>query len=131
MIFKREINIQFSQCDPAGILFFAQIFEISHDLLQEALKEWGVNYDQWFNHPQLVFPIVSAQSSFQSPLRAGKTYLAEIQLSQKRDHSVEFTYQFSNKDQQNIAKVKMAEVKTVHVCIDKSSQEKSKLPDYF
>ncbi len=127
MLLKKELTIRFAHCDPAGILFFANIFDLCHDLLEETLLNQGISYEEWFNHPQKAYPILSAESKYRKPLEGGQTYQVNVKLSQKRERSLEFTYKFT--DQQNTV---MAEVKTIHVCIDRKS--KNKLPianDFF
>ena len=52
---KRKIN--FYDCDPAGILFYARLFEINHSVYEEMINSFKLKESYWFND-KFVVPII-------------------------------------------------------------------------
>ena len=120
-MFTSRTKIQFHDCDPAGILFYANLFRHAHDIYQELLEKNRKNY---FHDDEVVLPIIKATAEYFFPMKSGEEYKVDIIVSQLRDSSFELTYLFY--DQQR--KV-YAEVKTVHVSVGKKSFQKIEIPE--
>ncbi len=69
-MFEYNSRINFYNCDPAGIIFYGEVFKFAHSayemFLQHLLTE--INY---FNHPEIVLPIIKANAEYINPLRQG------------------------------------------------------------
>ena len=120
MITEKRIN--FYDCDPAGILFFANIFKLAHSAYEEMMEKLNLSID-FFNDDKYVLPILNSEAKFVSPIKAGDKIEIEIKVSQLKKSSFELSYIFTKKD-----KI-LAEAKTVHVCVDKITFSKIALPD--
>lgn len=120
---KKKFLVRFSHCDPAGILFFAHIFDVCHDLFEDYLEFKKIPYTKWFADPQYIYPLTSSHADFKKPMRLGETYLVEIKMTQLRTHSLEMTYHFTDNKNQTTALIS-----SVHVCVDPLSQKKTPLP---
>lgn len=116
--------IEFSQTDPAGILFFSRSFEIYH----RSLEKWVSNkmgWDRFFTNPDFAFPIVHSESNYFSPCFAGNSVQVELKLESigERSFSLSSTIKKDEKD--------LFEVKTKHVCLDKKSHKSTSVPTFI
>ena len=78
--FKVEYPILFSQCDPAGIVFFPRFFELVH----QAMEDWfthglGERFADLIMKRRLGIPTVATKTQFLNPARLGD--LLRIELS--------------------------------------------------
>lgn len=114
--YKRKIN--FHDCDPAGILFFARIFELCHSAYEEMISSFELGEDYW-NNPDYVVPILHSEAKYRNPLKYGDTAGVEIQVTVLKDSSFELSYKCRNQNGDDCA-----EVRTVHVFVERSSWKK-------
>jgi 1,4-dihydroxy-2-naphthoyl-CoA hydrolase len=117
---KRKIN--FYDCDPAGILFYGNIFFLCHAAYEELISSLNLKEDYWKNN-EYVVPIISSNANYLSPLKTGDDLTIEVTVSELRDSSFELSYKCINQS----GKI-CVEVKTVHVFLDKVKWEKMKIP---
>lgn len=97
--FSKELFLPFHLADPAGILFFGHIFSLSHQLFETfILEKLGIHWTEWFQNPEWVVPIKSAEAAYHLPLQAGSSCEATLEISALRTHSFELTASFSQKN---------------------------------
>ncbi|MBU1099155.1 MAG: acyl-CoA thioesterase [Bacteroidetes bacterium] len=120
-MFTSDVKIKFHDCDPAGILFYANIFKLSHDIYQELLE--SIKDRNFFDDESIALPIIKATAEYFSPMKSGDVLSTNIIVSQLNDSSFELTNLFYDR-----IKKLHAEVKTVHVAVDKSDFKKTALP---
>lgn len=109
---KRKIN--FYDCDPAGILFYAKLFEISHSVYEEMINSFNLKKNYW-NNDEFVVPIIKTDGAYFKPLRAGETISINLTVTLRKENSFELTYEWINKSGELAAKAR-----TVHVFVDKN-----------
>ncbi|OFZ31802.1 MAG: hypothetical protein A2622_03315 [Bdellovibrionales bacterium RIFCSPHIGHO2_01_FULL_40_29] len=122
-IFKNRIQIKFHQADPAGIMYFAQIFTLAHDSFELFIQKAGFTWTEWFQENKYLIPIRHAESDFQRPFLAGQFYEIEVTVAHFSTSSFQMQYTFKKND------VIHAVVKMIHTCLDKSSFQKINLPE--
>ena len=115
--FKKIIN--FYDCDPAGILFFARIFEICHSAYEDLIDSFKLQTDYW-NNENFVIPIIHTEAEFLLPLKFGENVTVEVSVSQLKESSFELYYVCRNDDDKVTNKVK-----TVHIFVDKKKWKKT------
>jgi 4-hydroxybenzoyl-CoA thioesterase len=79
--FTQNRIIRFSDCDPAGMVFFPQYFV----MLNALVEDWfttalGVNYAHLLGQRRIGLPTVALQSEFRAPARMGDTVEFGLQL---------------------------------------------------
>ena len=109
---KRKIN--FYDCDPAGILFYTKLFEISHSVYEEMINSFNLKKNYW-NNDEFVVPIIKTDGAYFKPLRAGETVSINLTVTLRKENSFELTYEWINKSGELAAKAR-----TVHVFVDKN-----------
>lgn len=119
IVLKTKIN--FFDCDPAGILFYGNIFRICHSAYEELVSSFRLDIDYWQND-EFVVPIINTSADYQKPLRTGDDVTVKVTVSDLRPSSFELNYKCLNQNNEVCS-----EVKTVHVFIDKKSWKKKEL----
>lgn len=118
-IYKKKIN--FFDCDPAGILFYARVYELCHSAYEALIESFSLIEDYWKNETYIV-PIISSEASYLKPVKYGEEILVEVKVSQLKQSSFELRYDCKNGKGESCAKVT-----TVHVFVDKSSWAKTEM----
>ena len=120
--FAYKKTIYFDQCDPAGILFFAELPKLAHQCIEDAIVESGLPWNQWFDHPEYAAPLVQATQKFFQPLKASKTYDFKTQVDKVGTSSITFLVEVFEDA------ISMATCQSVHVFIDKKNGKPRPLP---
>lgn len=116
---KRRIN--FYDCDPAGILFYANIFRMCHSAYEKLVADFKLKKDYWRNDDFAV-PIIKSTADYLKPFKSGDEINIQVTVSELRESSFELTYKCSNQFNDLCA-----EVKTIHVFVDKQLWKKTNL----
>ncbi len=122
-MFTYKTQIRLHDTDAAGILFFAQQFEIIHDAYEQLLEKYGFSFHTMLNKRPYFLPIVHAESDYKSPLFVGDKITVRIKVGHIGETSFSFVYTIHN--QKNVL---VGTAKTVHVTIDKKKRTKIPLP---
>ena len=122
MAFQVKRKINFYDCDAAGVLFFARIFELCHSAYEELIESFHLGEDYWGNEDYIV-PIIKSEAAYHKPLKYGETVIVEIKIVQLKSSSFELNYECKNEKGEVSNKIR-----TVHVCVGKKDWKKRELP---
>ena len=120
-MYKFEKTINFYDCDPAGILFYARIYELTHAAYEGLVDSFNLKEDYWANDDYVV-PIIHSEAKYHKPITYGQVITVEVSVTQIKTSSFELQYDCKNEN----GEVCVA-VKTVHVLIDKITWKKNPL----
>ncbi|HEY3383986.1 MAG TPA: thioesterase family protein [Vicinamibacterales bacterium] len=127
MPFSRPVTIRFDEADARGILFYGRLHTVAHRVFEEfVVAEVVDRWDDWFLNDRYVMPIRHAESTFHQPLRPGRTYVAELEVSHLGESSFEVATRFV--DRTGPEPVVCAETKVVHVFADARQFRKTPIP---
>ena len=122
MNFSNQIRVHFDQADPAGFLFFGNIFKLAHQSIEEMISCSQIGWKSWFQSDQNIgAPIRHAEADFKIPLAAGNLFNVDINLHTLSKSSVTFKTSFSSDLGVH------AVVKTVHTFVDLSQTPPKKI----
>lgn len=121
-MFDKEIKINFYDCDPAGILFYGNLFKYAHKVYEEFVQSFNMEYS-YFENDKFIVPIIHTEGNYSIPMKPGDIVKVSLHVSQIRSSSFELTYKFINAES-NIC----SDVKTVHVFVEKDTFEKTSIP---
>lgn len=125
MAFTTRITVNFGDTDPAGLVYFPNIFHYCHIAMERFFEEvCGVSYSELINDQQLGFPTATIEGKFKAPLRYGDIINVEITVSHVGNKSLSLSYRVTNTDG-NIC----AEVTQVVVAMDLRRQTTVSIPD--
>jgi len=80
-IFQRERMIRFSDCDPAGIVFYPQYFVMLNGLIEDWVSEGlGVGYHQLIGQRRTGLPTVRLEADFRGISRMGDRVVLSLQV---------------------------------------------------
>ncbi len=90
-IFTTERRIRFSHCDPAGIVYFVNFF----DMVGGAVEDWfagaiGITFNEMHIGRRVGFPIVNTGCEFFKPCHLGDLLVLELAVAKLGRSSIEF-----------------------------------------
>jgi len=68
---RRERLIRFSDCDPAGIVFYPQYFVMFNGLVEDWVNAMGVGYQRLIVEQRIGLPTVRVEADFRAVSRFG------------------------------------------------------------
>ena len=79
--FRRERLIRFSDCDPAGIVFYPQYFVMFNGLVEDWVnEELGVGYSQLIVEQRIGLPTVRLEADFRAVSRLGDRVILGLKV---------------------------------------------------
>jgi len=89
--FSRERLIRFSHCDPAGIVYFVNFFDMVGGVVEDWFREAiGLPFQEMHLERRIGFPIVSTGCEFFRPAHLGDTLQLELVIAKLGRSSIEF-----------------------------------------
>ncbi len=122
-MFEYNSRINFYNCDPAGIIFFGEVFKFAHSAYELFLNHL-LPETNYFNHPDIILPIIKANAEYLNPLKQGDEIKITVSVTRLLEKSFELTYNIYNKEN-NLCVI----VETVHVCLSKHTFKKITLDE--
>ena len=125
MGFSTQITVNFGDTDPAGLVYFPNIFHYCHIAMERFFEEvCGVSYSKLTGEKQVGFPTAKIDGEFKTPLRYGDAIDIEITVSEIGNKSLSLSYKVKNREG-----VVCAEVSQVVVAMDLSRHTSIVIPD--
>jgi acyl-CoA thioester hydrolase/1,4-dihydroxy-2-naphthoyl-CoA hydrolase len=121
-VFHTQKTLTFREADPAGIMFFGNIFAFAHDAFEEFIVAAGYTYKEWFGQREVIIPIRHTDGDFKAPFFPGETYNVAVKVASFGETSFKMHYVFSRKDKVH------ATVTMVHSVLDGKTMQKIALP---
>lgn len=122
-MFRTKIKIKFREADPAGIMFFGNIFDISHDVFEEFILAAGFTWKEYFESPDFAVPLRHVEADYKSPLFPGHSYDVGLEIVNLGHSSATFKYSYY--DDHTLC----CEVTMVHTFINPQTTKKISIPD--
>ena len=89
--FRTQRLIRFSHCDPAGIVFFVNFFEMISGIVEDWFREAvDLPFQAMHLERRIGFPIVSTGCEFFRPCHLGDTLVLELAIARLGRSSIEF-----------------------------------------
>ena len=94
MPFSTRITVRFGDTDPAGLVYYPNIFHYFHIALEEFFAaRCGISYQQLMADERIGFPTVATQTQFLVPVVYGDELDVEIYVSHTGNSSATFQYE--------------------------------------
>ncbi|MFN2645778.1 MAG: acyl-CoA thioesterase [Burkholderiales bacterium] len=89
--FARERLIRFSHCDPAGIVYFVNFFDMVGGVVEDWFRDaLGLPFDEMHLKRRIGFPIVNTGCEFFRPAHLGDSLRLELAIAKLGRTSIEF-----------------------------------------
>ncbi|MGE5433113.1 MAG: acyl-CoA thioesterase [Syntrophomonadaceae bacterium] len=121
-MFRTEVKINFFDCDPAGIMFYGNIFKVAHAAYEELLQNGKLERD-YFRDTEYALPLVHSEADFLLPILPGEKVAVQLSVSLLKESSFELSSEVLNTKGEVCARVK-----TVHVSVSRLNWQKTPLP---
>jgi 4-hydroxybenzoyl-CoA thioesterase len=93
MPFKTRIKVRFGDADPAGLVYFVNVFHYFHIAMEEFFAaRCGISYQELMAEERIGFPTVNVQAEFLMPLVYGDEAEVEVYVSRVGETSATFEY---------------------------------------
>jgi 4-hydroxybenzoyl-CoA thioesterase len=93
MSFKVLIKVRFGDADPAGLVYYVNIFHYFHIAMEEFFAaRCGTSYQKLMEEERIGFPTVNVQAQFFAPLVYGDEAEVEVYVSRVGESSATFEY---------------------------------------
>jgi acyl-CoA thioester hydrolase/1,4-dihydroxy-2-naphthoyl-CoA hydrolase len=130
--FESQFQVSFADADPAGLMFFARVFDYSHRCYESFVTDMGFKFSEWFpslqspdSNPEWILPIRQSSAEFYAPFIAGQKYVIEAAVQRMSESSFTMRYRFSPEgDKSKIC----AETQMVHTFVNKKTRGKMPIP---
>ncbi len=124
-VYQTKTRIFFRHADPGQIMFFGNLFEIAHDIVEEFVLAAGFEWDEWFANPTVVVPFRHVEGDYLRPLKAGQTYEVKLQILKLGTSSIQMELEFCQGDQVH------GKVCTTQVTVDPKTMTKVPVPEAY
>jgi len=121
-MFNYVHKIKFHEVDSVGIVFFANVYKIAHDVYQEFLFSLNLN-ENYFESEKFAIPLIHSSADYFKPLKFNQNVNINLCIEKVGKSSFELNYNFKNEKEETLVKVK-----TVHVMISKPDFAKTEIP---
>lgn len=122
-VFMTKKTLTFREADPAGIMFFGNIFGFAHDAFEEFIVAAGYTWKEWFHNQDYLIPMRHTSADFLAPFRPGETYDVAVTVEAFRETSFKMKYVFSKDGRTH------AVVGIVHAVLSSKTRAKTALPE--
>jgi len=93
MPFTTSIKVRFGDADPAGLVYFVNVFHYFHIAMEEFFAaRCGITYEKLMTDERVGFPTVNVQAEFLTPLVYGDEAEVEVYVSRVGEASATFEY---------------------------------------
>jgi len=113
MAFEHKRRVRFQDTDPAGIVFFANIFVYCHEAFEELLRDVGLPLEAIIASREQVLPLAHAEADFKRPFRAGVLVTVRARVAAIGERSFRMEYEMVDE-----VGAHLATAATVHVAVD-------------
>jgi acyl-CoA thioester hydrolase/1,4-dihydroxy-2-naphthoyl-CoA hydrolase len=120
--FITSVKIHFRDADPAGIMFFGNIFALAHDAFEEFIVASGLEWKKWFIKSEHFVPVRHAECEYLAPFIPGESYQIQVFVNSITTSTFKMEYVFSSE------KGPHAVVKTAHTFADPEKKTKKEIP---
>lgn len=123
-MFTMDSAIRLHQADAAGIVFFANYFQIAHDAYEAFMQSIGFSFQYVVSETNLLLLIAHAEADYHRSLVPGEKIRVEMKTEKVGRTSYVLQYRILNAVGDEVCAVR-----TVHVAVDKVTGEKIPVPD--
>jgi len=128
MPFSTRITVRFGDTDPAGLVYYPNIFHYFHIALEEFFAaRCGVSYQKLLTDERIGFPTVKTETQFFVPLVYGDSVDVEIFVSETRNSSATFEYSVRRASDQTLC----ARATQIHVAMNLDTRRALRIPDQY
>lgn len=124
--FKTLRVVRLRDTDAAGVIFFVNYFNFAHETYELFLEEIGYSPRRIIQQESFLLPIVHAESDYHQMIGLEDKITIVLNVNRIGKTSFTLVYDYFLENQELVGSVK-----TVHVCMDKTTLKKRPIPEDF
>ena len=124
--FQTRRVIRLKDVDAAGVIFFVNHFVFAHETYELFLEKIGYSLRRIIAKESFLLPIVHAESDYHQMVGLEDPVTIVLNVNKIGRTSFALVYDFFLENQELVGSVK-----TVHVCVDKTTLKKRPIPEEF
>lgn len=127
-MYKARVTVRFGDTDPAGLVYYPNIFHYLHIALEEFFAACcGISYQRLMADERIGFPTVKTETEFFMPLVYGDEAEIGVSVSGMGRSSATFEYSVRRLCDQALC----ARAAQVHVAMDLDSRRAVPIPEKY
>ena len=128
MPFTTRIKVRFGDADPAGLVYFVNVFHYFHIAMEEFFAaRCGITYERLMADERMGFPTVKVEAEFFTPLVYGDEAEVEVSVSRVGKASATFEYSVRRASDGTFC----ARATNVHVAMNLDARRAVPIPDKY
>jgi 4-hydroxybenzoyl-CoA thioesterase len=128
MPFSTRITVRFGDTDPAGLVYYPNIFHYFHIALEEFFAaRCGISYQRLMADERIGFPTVNTQTEFFVPILYGDEVDVEFFVSQIGNSSATFHYSARRASDETLC----ARATQIHVAMNLDTRRPLPIPEKY
>src|SRR4030095_19357 len=125
MAFSTRITVNFGDTDPAGLVYFPNIFHYCHIAMERFFEAvCGLHYSRLMEEQRRGFPTVKIEGEFNSPLHYGDVVDVELTVLEVGNKSMTLGYGVNNSSGEVCANITQ-----IVVAMDLTDQKSVGIPE--
>ncbi|MBK6915061.1 MAG: acyl-CoA thioesterase [Ignavibacteriales bacterium] len=122
-MYTTKAKINFYDCDPAGIMFFGNVYKLCHSVYEDFINSLPLDFDFWGGNDFAV-PILHSEADYLQPLKTGDEISIEMSVLLLKKYMYELYFEIKNNNGELCDRVK-----TTHIFIDRETKKKIEMND--
>jgi Predicted thioesterase len=122
--FSCDRQVFLADTDSAGVVYFASLLRLCHEVYELSLAEFGINLRQFCQSASLAIPITHAEIDFFQPIYAGDKLAISLSGQKLTSATFQLKYAICQHGGQLASRAL-----TKHTCICPQTRHKIALPD--
>ena len=128
MPYTTRISIAFGDTDPAGLVYYPNIFHYCHLAMERFVAElFGVAYSQLIAEDRIGFPTVKVSAEFFVPIVYGDDIDVEVEVLKIGNSSLDLGYSIKRASDQTVC----ARIEQTHVTMNLDQKKSLTLPPHL
>ena len=128
MPFTTRITVRFGDTDPAGLVYYPNLFHYCHIAMEEFFAaRCGISYQRLMTEERIGYPTVKAEAEFLLPLVYGDEALIEVFVSNVGRSSATFEYSIRRASDHALC----GRARLVHVAMDLDERRAVAIADQY
>ncbi len=123
-MYTYETTLRLRDTDAAGVIYFANIFNLAHEALESFMASVGMDIGIIIRSTHFDLPVVHAEADYRKPILPGDRLHIDVTNEQLGETSFTLLYRIRNTDGDEVA-----EVRITHVVVDRQTGQKKSVTD--
>jgi len=126
MTFSHQLTAQVHDTDAAGVIYFANFYRMAHTTYEAFMESIGFSIRYFLDKAPCLPLIVHSEADYKKPIRTGDKLDIQLKIEKIGNSSYALAYQVKDHADELVA-----QIKTVHVTVDRTSGRTTPLPADF